>query len=307
MTTTEAVWLFLEYETGLGRSPSLLHNDRLAFRGFLPFAPDSLLELTPKHLAEYRLHLKQLDIDPGTGYARFLKVRQFLRWTVLQGWILADPGASFREKRPPRNARFIPTQEQIEMLLSSVVPDRRRHRPGFPVQSLLKRDRITWELAYGTGLRRQELANLNLQDYDRRPPSLWVGQGKGKKDRQVPLGDHLVEQLEDYLENVRPALRPPASERALLINEDGRRFQHYSIVRRFRRYVLQLGLPKFSLHGLRHAFATHLLEGGAALHEVQLLLGHAGLDATERYTHILPLELIRVYRRTHPRARRQRH
>lgn len=303
MKVIELVQLFLE-KRRLSKSRLTLHGNLMVLQGFLPFAPEEAGAITHDHLTRYRLFLSQCPIDLGTAYSRFLIVRQFLRWACAEGHILTDPGASFREKRPRRNQRFVPTFSQVEELLQERLP------PGFrwgPADRdwLGERDRIIWELAYGTGLRRSELDRLNLQDYERNPPGLWIRQGKGKKDRQVPIGDRLAERIEHYLQKIRPALKPPSEERALLIDCEGGRFHSHAISARFRLYALQLGLPKFSLHGLRHAFATHLLEGGATIQEVGLLLGHGNLEATERYTRILPLELLRVYRHTHPRARRR--
>jgi integrase/recombinase XerD len=301
--TAELVQLFLERR--LSRSPITLHNSLVMLQGFITFAPEEAGAIVEAHLSRYRLALSQLPIDPGTAYSRFLLVRQFLRWACTEEHILIDPGASFREKRPRRNQRFVPTRAQMEALLHQRLPP--GYRCGPPDRDWLgDRDRITWELAYGTGLRRAELARLNLQDYERNPPGLWVRQGKGKKDRQVPVGDRLAKRLEHYLRKIRPALRPLPEERAFLIDREGGRFNSHAIAARFRLYADLLELPKFSLHGLRHAFATHLLEGGATLQEVGLLLGHSNLEATERYTQILPLELLREYRRTHPRARRRR-
>ena len=217
--------------------------------------------------------------------------REMLRWAEDAGLVLWS-GLDFQEKPPPSPLRFVPTQSQMLQLLAA------------PPNTLLgERDRTILETIYGTGLRCGELCALNLQDLDGQ--GLWVRQGKGAKDRFVPIGPHLWSVLESYLKDVRPRLRA-VGKSALFLARWGRRLGPVSLSWLIRRYARSLGLTGLCTHSLRHAFGTHMLEGGANLVEVKLLLGHSRLDSTQRYTQVHVAELIREYQRTHPRARRAR-
>lgn len=168
------------------------------------------------------------------------------------------------------------------------------------------RDRAVLETLYGTGVRRGECAALDLQDLDLARRVLLVRKAKNGEPREQPLGDHLAAVLVRYLEECRPELGPRPGEQALFLNRHGRRLDFETYSNLVHRNTRRAGLRPLSPHDFRHAFATHVLEGGAEMREVQALLGHRCLVATAVYTHVITDDLIREYRRTHPRARRKR-
>jgi site-specific recombinase XerD len=295
MTVAE---LAKQYLSSVLVSDALRVHLRLAFQDLVKHFPDQeVADLTRRQLEEYQVVLHRQPLAANTIYYRWTRISRLLDWAVRQRWLLTNPCTDLKMRKPPAPLPgYIPSVEEVRRVLES---------PS-PYTILGRRDRLMWELFYGTGLRRRELAGLDWTDYERDNACLAVYQSKNKTVRKVPLGAYLVEQLEAYLQDVRPALKPRLQERALLIDvQGGRRLSHGAIAMRLQHYTRRLKLSRFTLHSFRHAYATHLLEGGARLWEVSLLLGHSKLDTTMIYTHILPAELLRVYRNTHPRAFRR--
>lgn len=178
-----------------------------------------------------------------------------------------------------------------------------------PSAAVRARDRLMLEILYGCGLRVSELAGLDVTDVDRRGEMLRV-MGKGRKERLVPLGSHALKALAEYLP-FRDAFRHPKTRAqdpsALLLNQRGGRLTTRSMQTFVQRYgALGLGRGDLHPHGLRHACATHMLDGGADLRAIQELLGHASLATTQRYTHVSMEQLTRVYDKAHPLAKRRR-
>jgi integrase/recombinase XerC len=188
---------------------------------------------------------------------------------------------------------IVPTAEQTNTLVDAVGGDEMdRPHP--------ERDRLMFELLYGCGLRISELTGMNLGDFDRSERWILV-RGKGRKERQVPYGGKAAEALEKYL-SVRAAA--PA-ERALLINHHGSRLSDRGargIVKFYARMVS--GDASLHPHSFRHAYATHLLADGADLRAIQELLGHARLATTQKYTQVSLTDLMAVYDRSHPKAKK---
>ncbi|HEY3729406.1 MAG TPA: tyrosine recombinase XerC [Solirubrobacteraceae bacterium] len=167
------------------------------------------------------------------------------------------------------------------------------------------RDRALFELAYGSGLRAEELVTLDRESVDFDAEAVRV-EGKGSKTRLVPTGEHSLRALERYLQRARPVLAVD-SERALFLSKSGRRLSTSDVRRRLRTWSrLAAGrAPALSgahPHALRHSFATHLLEGGADLRAIQELLGHASISTTQVYTRVESARLRSAYERAHPRA-----
>jgi len=169
-----------------------------------------------------------------------------------------------------------------------------------------KRDRAILELLYATGIRVAELVNINLRDIDFKNKLLRVF-GKRRKERIVPFGEPAAKALEEYL-SVREKflLNAPATKRdaqPLILNYQGTRMSTRSVGRLVEKYIrLCAGIHDISPHALRHSFATHLLDSGADLRDIQELLGHARLSTTQIYTHVSMEKLIEVYDKTHPKA-----
>ncbi len=204
-----------------------------------------------------------------------------------------NPAKSVRSPRLPRRIPTRMEEGEVEQLLET--PD-----PATPRGA---RDLAVLELLYGTGARVAELVALDLQDINRRDRIFRV-LGKGGRERLVPFGEIADDALGNWL-GMRERLGTPDPD-ALFLNARGGRLSDRSVRNIVKRYLGEAGIArlagKVSPHTLRHAFATHLLDGGADLRAIQELLGHQSLATTEKYTHISTSRLFSVYRKTHPRA-----
>lgn len=261
------------------------------FIAHLPWQVEQIHQLTERHLISYRAWLAGQNLEPDTKYSRFLELRVFLRWAFDRGVLLLPLGQDLEEKHPGRRWFSRYSQKQIAQLLLQP--------PDTPIG---RTDRFVLELFYGTGLRRQEMGKLLLTDLTE--TGVWVRLGKGGKDRLVPIGPSLRDQINYYLQEVRPLFEPKPDQKFLLLNAHGERLTMQIFAHRFREYVRQAGLPPRGLHSLRHAYATHLLENGARLEDIMRLLGHSSIRATQIYTNITAKELRRAVRKTHPRRRK---
>ena len=162
------------------------------------------------------------------------------------------------------------------------------------------------EMLYATGLRRMELPGVTIYDADLNRGLLWVRHGKGNRERVVPLGERAIAWLDKYLHEARPALLAADTD-ALFLTDYGEPISPHQIADKVKRYMQFAGVDKpGSTHLLRHACATHMLEGGADIRFIQEMLGHANLQTTEIYTHVSIDKLIAVHAATHP-SRLQRH
>jgi site-specific recombinase XerD len=214
-------------------------------------------------------------LAPATIARRLSAVRSFLRFTYGPARV---PDAALAPRRP-RRLPEAPKTEEIETLLELAGGN----------APLDLRNRALLELLYSGGLRSAEAVGLELADVDFEREALHL-RGKGGKERVVPLGEEAAHSLSRYLRDARPSLAHGA-ESAVFLSARGRRLDT-STVRRILRHP----------HRLRHAFATHLLEGGADLRVIQELLGHSSLSTTQVYSHVDARRLRRVYDRSHPRS-----
>ncbi len=173
-----------------------------------------------------------------------------------------------------------------------------------PENSKLIRDRLIFEFLYGTGCRISELVNIDLQDIDFEANVIKIRFGKGSKQRLIPLGSNLKKSIESYVIQVRSNLVKSKICDSLLLNARGQRLSRQSIWMVISNYAKEYGIKDLTPHTLRHAFATHLLEGGADVRVVQELLGHSSINTTQIYTHVTVDKLRETFIQTHPRARR---
>ncbi len=223
-------------------------------------------------------------------------VRSFHRWALQEGVTQKNPAAAVSG---PKSGESLPKAlsiEDVKRLLESVGPD------SDPASL---RDAALLEFLYGSGARVSEAVSLSLDDLDFDGDLAVVRLlGKGGKERLVPLGGYAVRALGAYLARSRPILaaRGPGNT-SLFLNLRGRPLSRQSAWESINRAAARAGLEgRVSPHTLRHSFATHLLEGGASIREVQELLGHASVSTTQIYTKLSPQLLGEVYRSTHPRA-----
>ena len=223
-------------------------------------------------------------------------LRTFFQFLVREGLLESNPA---KLVSTPRLEKKLPKHLSIEEAIKFIeTPDTNT--------DLGKRDRAMLELMYATGVRVAELTTLNLADIDFRNQLIRVT-GKRRKQRIVPFGDPAANAIRDYLK-VRDKFlsSAPISEReeeALFLNYQGTRITTRSVGRMVEKYIkICAGVHRISPHALRHSFATHLLDSGADLRDIQELLGHARLSTTQVYTHVSMEKLVEVYDKAHPKA-----
>jgi tyrosine recombinase XerC len=222
-------------------------------------------------------------------------IRSLLRWAVKHDVIASDPSEDLSVPKLDRPLPRVLKRADAGRLCEAP--------PGDTPAGL--RDRAILELLYGSGLRVAELCAIDIGDIDLAQARLRVT-GKGRKERQIPIGDRSSQALVAYLTDGRPELldkRPDGPGRfALFLNSRGNRLGARGVRELMTRYGGAQGLSAVSPHALRHSFATHLLDGGADLRTVQELLGHENLATTQIYTHVSTERLRAVYEQSHPRA-----
>jgi len=227
--------------------------------------------------------------------ARLLSsMRRFYVWLLRERRIQIDPVALIEAPKPEQPLPRSLSEAQVEALL--LAPDIN--------QPLGLRDRAMLEMLYATGLRVSELIGLQFSQVSIDPGMVRV-MGKGNKERLVPLGEEAIDWLQNYIGNARADLmarHPPCN--ALFVTNRGRGMSRQAFWYLLKRYALQAGInPELlSPHTLRHAFATHLLNHGADLRVVQMLLGHSDISTTQIYTHVAKQRLQDIYQQHHPRA-----
>jgi integrase/recombinase XerD len=220
--------------------------------------------------------------------------RGFFRFLVIDGRLKASPADDLR---PPRAWKVLPRYLSVDEV------DRLLEQPVVSTPRGL-RDRALIELLYATGMRVSELLSLRPADVNLEASYLTCT-GKGSKQRIVPIGDEAAVWVKKYLRESRPALLGKRTSSRLFVNAKGggaglTRVGFWKILKT---YALQAGLTRgMSPHMLRHSFATHLLERGADLRAIQMMLGHADLSTTQIYTHVLEQRMRTIYDRFHPRA-----
>lgn len=248
-------------------------------------------EVLPGHLVGF-LEAEQRRGQSARSRARALAaVRGLFAFLVREGALGVDPS---RELRRPRLGRPLPkavAQASLAELLGAASSD-----------PLLQRDLAMIELIYAAGLRVSEAVGLTVSQVKLEAGYLTVT-GKGRKERAVPIGRVARERLVAYLRDVRPQLLGGRLSPHLFVTRAGRAMTRQSFWQRLRRRALQAGIREHvTPHTLRHAFATHLVEGGADLRAVQLMLGHADIGTTEIYTHVARERLREVHKKFHPRG-----
>jgi len=228
----------------------------------------------------------------STANRRLATLRRFYRWALREARIAADPTVRLTNARMPARFPKALVESQVEALLAAPAVDSDR---GL-------RDRAMLELLYATGLRVSELVRLRLVEVSLNDGLVRV-LGKGSKERIVPIGDEARHWIERYLARARPALLAGRKSDALFVTARALPMSRQMFWRLVKRYAVRAGIAApLSPHGLRHAFATHLLNHGADLRVVQLLLGHADISTTQIYTHVARERLKVVHARHHPRG-----
>ncbi|HEX7296189.1 MAG TPA: tyrosine recombinase XerC, partial [Pyrinomonadaceae bacterium] len=256
----------------------------------------SVEEIDHLTIREWLATLHSAQKSKSSIARKLAALRTFFQFLVREGLLELNPA---KLVSTPRQEKKLPNHLSVEEAVRFI------ESPDIETD-LGKRDRAMLELMYATGVRVAELTTMNIGDIDFRSQLIRVT-GKRRKQRVVPFGDPAGEALRNYLKiRDKFLLNAPVSERdeeALFLNYQGTRITTRSVGRMVDKYIrLCAGIHNISPHALRHSFATHLLDSGADLRDIQELLGHARLSTTQVYTHVSMEKLIEVYDKAHPKA-----
>jgi len=285
---------FIQVEKGLADNTLVAYRrDLHDFLSFLKKIKITKLKEVDRHaVLSYQVHIKRSGLKFSTVRRRMVSVRAFFRFLILEGKGEKDPTENIES---PKGLQHLPetlTPGDVDKLLAT--PD--------PTTLLGRRDRVMLEVLYATGLRVSELVALRPADLNLEVGYL-VTLGKGSKERLVPLGDTAREMLKDYLKTGRGKLLKGKLSDVLFPNRFGKEMSRQGFFKIIKKYALRAGIRKqISPHTLRHSFASHLLENGADLRSVQMMLGHADISTTQIYTHVTRERLKKVFEKHHPRA-----
>jgi len=297
METSTAITAFLTHvkvEKGLSSNTvSAYQRDLAKFNAFAQKQKLSLETIKRDDLVDFLAGLYRQKLESKTVARHLVTIRNFFRFVQTQELISADPSQNLES---PKIRRALPGYlrlEEVERLLEQ--PDSKT-----PIGL---RDRAMLEVLYSTGLRVSELIGLSVTDLDSKVGSIRCI-GKGDKERIVPAGRKALGAVEKYLREGRPKLLGKAvGSRALFVNRRGGSLSRVGVWKILSAYGRRAGLRvALTPHMLRHSFATHLLERGADLRSVQLMLGHADISTTQIYTHVVEERLKQIYKAHHPRA-----
>ena len=258
----------------------------------------SMLEADTTVIRGFLTHLDGHNYSAATLARKIATLRSFYRWLEKSRFVATNPMLLIRTPRQDKRLPKAIDVDQVERLLSA--PD--------AADLLGARDRAILETLYSTGIRVSELVGINRGDIDLDERAMIV-QGKGRRERLVPLGTHALAAISHYLDMLatdpRGQVDGEVSQAPLFVNKHGSRLSTRSVRRKVSKYLEKVGLdPEISPHTLRHSFATHLLQGGADLRIIQEMLGHADISTTQIYTHVDTSGLHKAHRAFHPRARK---
>ncbi len=287
--------IFLDYlSVEKGFSPNTIHSYSLDLKKlFLFFHKEKIswLKATEGDLIKFIHHHSRANLSPRSLARLISSTRSFYRFLVLDGLIAKSPATNLSTPKLWLDLPKFLTEQEVENLLAQ--PKEKNIRG--------QRDKAMLELLYATGLRASELVSLKLKDLNLEQRYV-LCQGKGGKERIVPFGHSAQEALREYLHKARSRLLKRENP-SLFLSSRGRAFTRQGFWKMLKGYGRQAGLgKKISPHVLRHSFATHLLEGGADLRSVQLMLGHSQITTTQIYTHVSRKHLREVYNKYHPRS-----
>lgn len=278
-----------------------LHRRESDIRRFIGWCDERGLEkpqdITKPMLEQYHKHLfyyRQANGEPLSATSRnhyLTSVKQFFKWLTQENYLLYNPASELVIPKQTPSLPVVLSVEEVEALLQ---------QPDLKTVAGL-RDRAILELFYSTGIRRSELINLKLHDLSLSRKTLYVREGKGGKDRLLPIGERALGWLENYLQKSRPQLLLTINEPTVFLNDYGEAFRDSKLGDKVKRFMKNAGIEVLgSCHLLRHAMATHMLENGAELRFIQAMLGHSDYRATQIYTHVSIRKLQEIHAATHP-------
>ena len=281
-----------------GYSPNTLaayKRDLAQFKTFVEgTGPARLDRLDPEELDDFVVSLRNMGYKTSTVARKVAATRAFLRFLYAEGVVESDLLDWLRQPKIEKRLPKTLSRDQVERLIQAA---------SLEETPLALRDRTLLEILYATGMRASEIIRLRINDVDTEIGTLRCF-GKGSKERAIPLYTEAIHQLQRYLAEGRPFLLRDPAERTLFLNNLGRPLTRQGLWFLVKHYAEAAGIAsRVTPHTLRHTFATHLLEGGAELREVQQLLGHASITTTQIYTEVSSRRRRETYDRAHPRAR----
>jgi integrase/recombinase XerD len=255
-------------------------------------------EITKPILERYQrglYHLRKVDGEPISfrgQHARLIALRAWFKWLTRQNYLLYNPASELELPRlEHRLPQHVLTTSEVEQVMRQPNVD----------EPMGVRDRAMLETFYSTGMRRSELMNLSVFDVDRERGTVMIRQGKGKKDRMIPIGERAVKWIDRYQEKVRADWVTGRDNVTLFLTNTGEMFTPDRLTQIVRRYVIAADLGKSgSCHLFRHTMATLMLENGADIRYIQAMLGHAELSTTQIYTQVSIRKLKEIHTATHP-------
>jgi integrase/recombinase XerD len=252
----------------------------------------SILDVDSAHILKHIIHLRRKGLGARSRSRHLVAIRGFFAFLKQSDLIPNNPAAMLDLPKSGIHLPDILTVQQVDRLLSA---------PNKQIPQQL-RDAAMLELIYAAGLRVSELVSLPLSSINLEAGFARV-LGKGSKERIVPIGSKAIVCLSAYIEKARPILLKEINSRFLFVSQSGNSITRQGFWKLIRRYASSCGIQqKITPHSLRHSFATHLLESGADLRSVQIMLGHADIATTQIYTHVAQKRLIETHRRFHPRS-----
>ena len=245
-----------------------------------------------RHIADFLALSKDKGFTATTIVRSIVSIKQFFKYLIIEKLITQDPASGIKTPRMKKSIPGVISLDDVESLLSA--PDESTPE-GI-------RDRAMFELLYATGIRVSELIDLKLNDVNFDHGYIVV-YGKGSKERLVPVGEAARERMRIYLADGRPAILKSRDAKALFVTRRGKGMTRQGFWKLIKNYALKAGIKKkISPHTLRHSFATHLLERGADLRTIQIMLGHSDISTTQIYTHVESERLKEIHKKYHPRS-----
>jgi len=280
---------YLQAERGL--SENTVESYKHDVLSFVADTEKDIKNIKKQDVQNYLDRLNGLNLSTATVARKMSSLRMFFLFRIGEGLIDKNPMTNIESPKMEKRLPKFLSVDEMETLIESVNGDFK--------YSL--RDITILELLYGCGLRVSELLNLREEDIFLKEDFIRV-KGKGDKERIVPLGEKAKKSLIKYMTELRPVLNKRKSP-FLFLTRRGNELSRMGLWKRFQEYIVKSGIKKdFTPHTLRHSFATHLLERGASLRTVQLLLGHADISTTQIYTHIDRNYLRKIVSSYHPRG-----
>lgn len=293
---------FLSWQREKNYSPKTIENREVYLRYFILWCDERGLtkpqEITKPIIERYQRYLflyRKKNGEPlstRSQHVRVVPIRAWFKWLARQNYILYNPASDIEMPRLERRLpKHILTVDESERILS---------QPNLKTQTGI-RDRAILETLYSTGMRRMELINLHLFDIDTDRGTVMVRQGKGKKDRMIPIGTRALLWIEKYRQEVRPELVSADDEGVLFLTNLSEAFTPNRLTQMVREYIDAADIGKRgSCHLFRHTMATLMLENGADVRFIQAMLGHVSLETTQIYTQVSIRKLKDIHTATHP-------